>query len=271
MARTCRPSGGLTTSSILIAALVAATAYGVAGDPSDKSRGGAGAPAPSCEQFALWEASSKLQDMAATFSLSLQDLQALNPHLKLSDIPSAGVATPLCVVGAVADSADASKPKPPSPKGRRPKGLNAYTAKSGGGSTCLDLMARADPPLDIATFVALNPNLDCNSIADGTSVYLPKGTIIEAAARPKPFRGGNTDCAVGPWGDWTDCSPDGTQSRFRTIYRDAAGTGKPCPPTFESRDCSTAAGGARRRELLPANQCPADYNGGGGGREGGGR
>ncbi|KAG2501473.1 hypothetical protein HYH03_001252 [Edaphochlamys debaryana] len=264
-----RRRGGLAACAPVLIALVVAGAYvASAGLPAGMPEKSKSAPRD-CEQFAFWEASTNLLELAASVSITLPDLQALNPHVTFSDVPEPGVATPLCVIGGLpspnAAAADPGSGAKPAQVGRRPKTLTAYSTTPGAGS-CLDLISRAQPPMDFGTFLALNPKVNCRALGEApTTVYLPKGTIIEASRSTNPRVADDVNCLVGPWGRWTDCSVDGTQARYRSTYRDASGAGKACPPTFETRECSDGAAlpaaGPTRRSALASYQCPSGYNG----------
>lgn len=216
-----------------------------------------------CNEYKVFTKDDCIESIEADFET---DLQLLNPNLDLN-IPLE-VGTALCVRGTVEDTGTPGiRGRHHLAIGKRPSNVVEYTTTPG-QDNCLSIMEKARPALSIATFVELNPQVNCRDLeTDAVMIYLPPGTTMSRSAESRSLFRKDTkqDCIVGQWGDWGACSPDNTQKRSRNVYQEAGGEGEPCPATHESRECE---GGRAletdendHRVLLEPNQCPAGYDG----------
>lgn len=207
-----------------------------------------------CVQYKIFRAGDKIDTIVRDFGWTLPDVKALNPQFDWKGPMEVGM--PLCVVGSMPNpSGDGVHHLKTVQKGRRPEGLVKYAAAE--GDTCLGIMKRAN--VDMATFVELNPQADCKNL---TVVYLPEGTVVANDENPNwPPKETNQDCLVGPWSEWSECSPKSTETRYRTIYQEAAGTGNPCPEAVEIRACDYQGFEDGGRRLAEHQYCPHAHDG----------
>lgn len=216
-----------------------------------------------CNEYKVFMKDDCIESIEADFET---DLQLLNPNLDLNTPLEVGTA--LCVRGTVEDTGTPGiRGRHHLVIGKRPSNVVEYTTTPG-QDNCLSIMEKARPALSIATFVELNPQVNCRDLeTDAVMIYLPPGTTMSRSAESRSLFRKDTkqDCIVGQWGGWGACSPDNTQKRSRNVYQEAGGEGEPCPATHESRECE---GGRAletdendHRVLLEPNQCPAGYDG----------
>ncbi|GLI64552.1 hypothetical protein VaNZ11_007871 [Volvox africanus] len=254
---------------------------GVAVLPRLLQASGVSEGAVACERYVIITKGSNLTSIAATFSTTVSGLRELNPAwFSEAEVDEPGAGVPLCVVGSVlaartrkttTTAARASDDGVAEPKrlGKRPQSTINFTTTPG-THTCYGVVMNAHPPIDLRTFVEMNPTLDCAKMLDTPStVYLPKGTKV--GKRPTAGAGAGADavdqdCIFGQWGDWMACGPDGTKTRFRNVFQMPSGSGKPCPPAVETLPCNDTpeqqlTGHSRRRQMLTTYECPAGYDG----------
>lgn len=214
-----------------------------------------------CDQYKVFTKDDSVESIVAAFET---DLQLLNPNLDLSAPLEVGTA--LCVIGTVEDT-PGLRGRHHVAIGKRCSNLVEYKTTPG-QDNCLSIMQNARPALSIATFVELNPRVNCMSLeTDAVTVYLPAGTTMSRSAETRSLlpMDPKQECIVGQWGDWGACSPDNTQKRSRNVYQEAGSEGEPCPATHELRECdggrALEADEDDHRGLLEPNQCPAGYDG----------
>ncbi|GIL49770.1 hypothetical protein Vafri_6065 [Volvox africanus] len=235
-----------------------------------------------CERYVIITKGSNLAAIAATFSTTVSGLRDLNPAwFGEAELDEPGAGMPLCVVGSILaagtktkttktkTTARASDDRVAESKrlGKRPQSTITFTTTPG-IHTCYGIVMTAHPPIDLRTFVEMNPTLDCAKMLDTAStVYLPKGTKVgKKPTSVAAAAAADQDCIFGQWGDWMECGPDGTKTRFRNIFQLASGSGKPCPPAVETLPCDDTTeqqlpGRTRRRQMLTTYECPAGYDG----------
>ncbi|GIL61632.1 hypothetical protein Vafri_16065 [Volvox africanus] len=237
-------------------------------------------PGVKCEQYEIITTGSNLASIATTFGTTVAGLRKLNPMLKEAELEP-GVGTLLCVVGTVlannmpelleagrtASTATAAQ-NDGRKYGKRPTDSVIAYDITPEVNIYRDIMFKAQPPLDIITLVKLNPMLDFSDLAKMPhTIFLPKGlqfaTAETTATTSATVDNSSRNCLVGRWSDWSECSPGGTRVRYRNIYLTALGSGKPCPPDFETQPCNRTDGISRRKMLLTltSSQCPDGYNG----------